>query len=224
MAFRAAPADPLLSPPLRCGRRPITAAHVAEIQQVVAAHPDWTREALAVALCRAWDWRRPDGTVNRWSCHTLLRRLATRGLVTLPRPRRVPGPHRRPVVEPEPVVPLPPEAVLRDLVVRPVAARDQARWRPLMEAHHDLRWTPRIGESIAYVATMGAHWVALIAWGGAAWKTAPRDQWIGWDAAVRERRLHVLANNTRFLILPGAAGRKNLASKVLGLTLQRLRA
>ncbi len=90
------------------------------------------------------------------------------------------------------------------------------------DVHHDLRWTPRIGESIAYVATIGAHWVALIAWGGAAWKTAPRDQWIGWDAAVRERRLHVLANNTRFLILPGAASRKNLASKVLGLTLQRL--
>ncbi len=166
MGFPAAPADSVRSPPLLwCGRRPITAAHVAEIQQVVAAHPDWTREALAVALCRAWDWRRPDGTVNRWSCHTLLRRLATRGLVTLPRPRRVPGPHRRPVVEPEPVVPLPPEAVLRDLVVRPLAPREQARWRQLMEAHHDLRWTPRIGESIEYVATMGAHWVALIAWG-----------------------------------------------------------
>ncbi len=172
MGFPAAPADSVRSPPLLwCGRRPITAAHVAEIQQVVAAHPDWTREALAVALCRAWDWRRGDGTLNRATCQTLLRRLATRGLVTLPRPRRVPGPHWRPVVEPELVVPLPSEAVLRDLVVRPLA---------------------------------------------------PRDQWIGWDAAVRERRLHFLANNTRFLILPGAAGRKNLASKVLGLTLQRL--
>ncbi len=137
MGFPAAPADAVRSPPLLwCGRRPITAAHVAEIQQVVAAHPDWTREALAVALCRAWDWRRGDGTLNRATCQTLLRRLATRGLVTLPRPRRVPGPHRRPVVEPEPVVPLPPEAVLRDLVVRPVAARDQARWRQLMEARN----------------------------------------------------------------------------------------
>jgi hypothetical protein len=124
--------------------------------------------------------------------------------------------------EPAPLVPLPPEARLCDLRVQPLAARDQARWRQLMEAHHYLGWTPRIGESIEYVATIDAHWVALVGWGGAAWKTAPRDQWIGWAAAVRERRMHFLANNTRFLILPSAAGRKNLASKVLGLTLQRL--
>lgn len=225
MAGPAAPADALASTPvLRCGRRTITASQVADVQQLVQAHPDWTREALSAALCRAWDWRREDGTLNRAICQTLLRRLATRDLVTLPRARRVPGRHRRPVVAPEAVVPLPAEAALRDLVVRPLAAAEQARWRQLMEAHHYLGWTPRIGESIEYVATLATQWVALIGWGGAAWKTAPRDQWIGWDAAVRERRLHFLANNTRFLILPNAAGRKNLASKVLGLTLQRLNA
>jgi hypothetical protein len=226
MAGPAAPADALTSTPvLRCGRRTITASQVADVQQLVQAHPDWTREALSAALCRAWDWRREDGTLNRAICQTLLRRLATRDLVTLPRARRVPGPHRRPVVAPpDAVVPLPAEAAVRDVVVRPLVAAEQARWRQLMEAHHYLGWTPRIGESIEYVATLASQWVALIGWGGAAWKTAPRDQWIGWDAAVRERRLHFLANNTRFLILPAAAGRKNLASKVLGLTLQRLNA
>jgi hypothetical protein len=221
----AASADVPASIPLwRCGRRTITFRHVVDVQDLVAAHPDWSREALAAALCRAWDWRRDDGTLNRALCQTLVRRLAARGLVTLPRARRVPGRHRRPLVVAEPVVPLPADAVLRDVVVRPTAASDQARWRQLMEAHHYLGWTPRIGESIEYVATIGPHWVALIGWGGAAWKTAPRDQWVGWDAALRERRLHLIANNTRFLILPQAAGRKNLASKVLGLTLQRLNA
>lgn len=213
---------PVSTPLLRCGRRLITLTEAEEVQRLVTAHPDWTREALSVALCRAWDWRREDGTLNRAICQTLLRQLATRGWVTLPRARRVPGRHRRPVGEPEPLVPLPSEARLCDLRVHPLAARDQTRWRQLMEAHHYLGWTPRIGESIEYVATIDAHWVALVGWGGAAWKTAPRDQWIGWAAAVRERRLHFLANNTRFLILPSAAGRKNLASKVLGLTLQRL--
>lgn len=224
MAGFAAPADAVASTPvLRCGRRPITASQVADVQQLVQAHPAWTREALSAALCRAWNWRREDGTLNRAICQTLLRRLATRALVTLPRARRVPGPHRRPVVAPPDAgVPLPPDARLGDLRVQPLVAADQARWRQLMEAHHYLGWTPRIGESIEYVATIGSHWVALVGWGGAAWKTAPRDQWIGWDAALRERRLHFLANNTRFLLLPSAAGRKNLASKVLGLTLQRL--
>jgi hypothetical protein len=59
MTEPAAPADaPDTTPLFRCGRRVITQAHLAGIQQVVATHPDWPREAVATALCRAWDWRR----------------------------------------------------------------------------------------------------------------------------------------------------------------------
>jgi hypothetical protein len=184
MTHPAAAADPPdTTPLLRCGRRVITQAHLAEIAQVVATHPDWPREALAAALCRAWDWRRADGTPSRWTCQALLRRLATRGVVALPRPRRVPVRHRRPLAIPEAGAPLSPDAALRDLVVRPVVAAEQTRWRQPMEAHHYLGWAPRIGESIEYVASIGPQWVALLAWGGAAWKTALRDRWIGWDAA-----------------------------------------
>jgi len=211
------------TPVLRCGRRVFTTAHVAEIQCLLTAHPDWPRAHVAVALCRAWDWRHPDGTLKQQTCQALLRRLAARGALGLPTPRRVPGPRRRPVPLVAPLTPLPPDAALADLVVRPVTAPERTRWRQLMQTYHYLGCAQRVGESVEYVATIGAHWVALLAWSGAAWKTAPRDRWIGWDAAVRERRLHLIANNTRFLILPGVT-RKNLASRVLGRTLRRLSA
>ena len=47
------------------------------------------------------------------------------------------------------------------------------------------------------------------------------DDWIGWAPEQQFRRLHLVANNTRFLILPGLNG-GNLASRVLSLSLRRL--
>ena len=50
---------------------------------------------------------------------------------------------------------------------------------------------------------------------------AARDRWIGWPAEQQFRRLHLIANNSRFVILtPGRV--HNLASRVLGLSLRRL--
>jgi hypothetical protein len=90
-----------------------------------------------------------------------------------------------------------------------------------MAQYHYLGFHNTVGEAIRYVATVGSHWVALLAWAAAAFKSRHRDTWIGWDEALKLRRLHLVANNVRFLILPGIQ-RKNLASRVLALNLQRL--
>ena len=61
----------------------------------------------------------------------------------------------------------------------------------------------------------------MLGWQAAALKLTARDRWIGWSPQQRRRRLHLLTQNSRFLILPGFhAG--NLASRVLGLSLRRL--
>ena len=48
------------------------------------------------------------------------------------------------------------------------------------------------------------------------------DRWLGWHKGVQFRRLHLIGNNTRFLILPEGQGVKNLGSYVLGRNLRRL--
>ncbi len=53
----------------------------------------------------------------------------------------------------------------------------------------------------------------------AAWQIKARDEWIGWDAPTRKRRLPRLINNSRFLILPWVHI-PNLASHVLALALR----
>jgi hypothetical protein len=78
-----------------------------------------------------------------------------------------------------------------------------------------------VGRSLRYVAEVDGQWLALLGWASAALKCAARDRWIGWPAALQWQRIGSIANNTRFLILPGAHI-PNLASKVLSLNLRRL--
>jgi hypothetical protein len=61
-----------------------------------------------------------------------------------------------------------------------------------------------------------------VLFGAAAWQCAARDRYIGWESWVRAQHLHLIANNTRFLILPWVVGVAHLASHVLSRITQRL--
>ena len=64
----------------------------------------------------------------------------------------------------------------------------------------------------------------LAGWQSGAFKCRHRDQWIGWKQKLLFTRLHLIANNTRFLI-PGAPGCfPNLASFALAAMVRRLSA
>ena len=109
---------------------------------------------------------------------------------------------------------------LSEVVVDLVAAHDEARFRALMQAHHYLGALPGIGETLRYVAHHRGQWLALVVFSAPALKCAARDRWIGWSFGVQFDRLHLLTNNSRFLLLPGAP--RNLGSRVLSLCTRRL--
>ncbi len=90
-----------------------------------------------------------------------------------------------------------------------------------MQAHHCLGALPKIGENLWYIVTWCDEWIALLSFSAAALKCAARDQWIGWRHRNQYDRLHLLANNSRFLILPDWHY-PNLASKVLSVCKKRL--
>ena len=91
-----------------------------------------------------------------------------------------------------------------------------------MAAHHYLSFQRMFGRALRHVATLDGTWLALLGWQPGALRVAVRDRWIGWSLQQKLRRLHLIAQNVRFLIVPAAEGRKNLASRVLGLSLRRL--
>ena len=79
----------------------------------------------------------------------------------------------------------------------------RSRYAGLMSAHHYLKSDTLVGEQLRYVAQVEGQWVALLSWSAAAQHLKDREQWIGWNTQQRRRRLALLANNARFLILPG---------------------
>lgn len=110
---------------------------------------------------------------------------------------------------------------LSSLTIGPVSFNEKPMWRSLMNRYHYLGFGKSAGESILYAAVLDGQWVALLSWAAAALHVGVREKWIGWDGVARQHRLHLVANNTRFLVLPGFSF-KNLASKTLRLNTRRL--
>lgn len=115
-----------------------------------------------------------------------------------------------------------PDADLGELIVRPIAAEERLGWRLYMERYHYLGDRPIVGEHL-YAALLEGELVALLGWAAAAFRAPLREAYVGWDEATKRRRLHLVANNIRFLILPWIRVR-HLASKVLAMNLRRLSA
>jgi hypothetical protein len=89
--------------------------------------------------------------------------------------------------------------------------------------HHYLSYRGPTGEHIAYLVWSATDQpLACVLFGAAAWKVAARDQFIGWEEEGRRTGLSALANNSRFLILPGVRV-PDLASHILSLATARLR-
>jgi Domain of unknown function (DUF4338)/DDE_Tnp_1-associated len=110
---------------------------------------------------------------------------------------------------------------LSKVAVRPIGHEDEEHFQQLLGRHHYLGAIPKIGQTVRYVAQYEGEWVALLSFSASSLKCAARDRWIGWDARLQYGRLKLIANNSRFLILPDWH-QPNLGSKVLALCQRRL--
>lgn len=103
---------------------------------------------------------------------------------------------------------------LPQLQLQMVSKTTSALWNEYIERYHYLGYIPLPGAQLRYFITAGKQIVALAGFGAAAWQTAPRDQFIGWNHDQRKKNLNLITNNARFLILPWVKSR-NIASKIL---------
>lgn len=208
--------------------RDLREADLAQIQSLISAHPDWNRRRLSVELAQAWNWRTLTGQLKDMAARTLMLKLAQRGWITLP-PRRRAAPRRLPIATELPLQDSGESPVssklseLTPLTLRIVPARHPAFSRYLAH-HHYLGYRGPVGENLAYLlGDRHGRDLACVLFGAPAWKVASRDRFIGWDHDLRPRRLHLLVNNARFLILPWVRV-PHLASHILARITRRLRA
>ena len=113
------------------------------------------------------------------------------------------------------------QAVLAGVQIRPLAPDERPHFDQLMCEQHYLKAAPVVGEQLRYVAEYQGQWVALWVWSAGAFNLKLREAWIGWTPKQKKRRLPLVANNSRFLILAGFQI-PNLASRAMKLCLARL--
>jgi hypothetical protein len=114
--------------------------------------------------------------------------------------------------------------VLSCVGVRLLRENERPEFDRLLKEKHYLHESVLTGQSLCYVADLDGQWVALIAFSAASLHLKAREWWIGWSPRQRARRLGLVINNSRFLVLPERQRYPNLASRVLGLCLRRLSA
>jgi hypothetical protein len=202
--------------------------HLGFIRALIHEHPDWSRWKLSKALCQAWNWRNAAGQLKDMAGRTLLLKLQERGHLQLPERRQVPASRMRQTrVEPVGWDQSPIDLPLRALGPLHVAqvSQDRAQRQQVacaLKEFHYLGFAGAVGENLQYtVRTEQGRLLACLVFGSAAWKCQSRDAHIGWSVEERRRNLHLLTNNTRFLILPWVHV-PHLASWVLGSVCRRL--
>jgi hypothetical protein len=206
--------------------RGITQDDIELVRRLIEADTSQNRSRLSRELCLLWNWRTASGRIKDMACRSLLLKLEQRGYVTLPG-RRCPGRGSRKVSIP--CVPHNTASIAGPLsALKPVRVQlvENAGllelFQCLLSRYHYLGFGGTVGENMKYLVFDREHNpVACLLFGSAAWKCAPRDDFIGWDAETRKTNLKFVTNNMRFLILPWVIV-PHLASHILGRVARRI--
>jgi hypothetical protein len=198
-----------------------TGKDIAFVRQFIAEHPEDSRWSLSRKLCQAWSWVQPNGELRDMVCRGLMLELDRKGYITLP-PVKQHNPHPS-LVRKRPSLPeidqTPLEVTVSDL--QPLDFQQVRRtgaeplFNSLIEHYHYLGYCQPVGEQLKYIVFAEGRPIACLAWSSAPRHIGDRDRFIGWTKQVREKRLSLIAVNTRFLILPWVRV-SCLASHILG--------
>lgn len=209
--------------------RTITEDDIDFLRHLIAEEKGASRRALSKRVCLAWNWVQTNGTPRDMLCRGLLLALHRAGLIELPPVRCQPHNNvvRRQKIEAADVDQTPLEASLPE--IQPLLWRqvrrtgEESLFNGLIQTYHYLGYTRPVGEHLKFVISTQSRPIACFAWSSPPLWLGLRDRFVGWSAEARKRNLHLLAYNTRFLILPWVRV-PHLASHLLGQMARRISA
>ena len=208
---------------MRYSGRDFTGTELDWIRQLISDRPEISRKDLSVLFCQKANWLKPDGGTKDMSCRVAMLRMARDGHLTLPAPKTK---HTKPYKKIRTLWAIEQAEITKkagefELVLEVVTSRTGALWNEFIDRYHYLGYKTLPGAQLRYFIKAEGQILALLGFGAAAWTTAPRDNYIGWDGPTRRKNLHLIVNNARFLILPWVHS-KNLGSRILSLASKRI--
>jgi len=176
-----------------CGRD-FSFEELEKIRTLIANNPEFTRAKLSREVCRRLQWLKPDGKLKDMSCRVAMLLMEKDGLIRLPAPINV----KKPVKKIKFTTATDPQGTvvcqvnhLPKLHLQMVTKATSSLWNEYIERYHYLGYTPLPGAQLRYFIKAGEQIVALTGFGAAAWQTAPRDRFVGWNHDQRKKNLHL---------------------------------
>jgi hypothetical protein len=208
--------------------REFSADDISLIKETVKMYPKLSQKELASTVCELIGWLSPGGRTKRIQCINFLRQLEVEGIITLPAVRVEKVSSKRVDIEAtdriiiagaadQEVVTSCGEIKLE--IVRPGVRL--AVWREYVRKHHILGDPNVTGSQLRYMITSEGRDLGCFLFSASSWALAPREKWIGWTAEEKTSRLHLIVNNSRFLLLPWIQIRY-LASRALSMVARRI--
>ncbi len=185
----------------------ITANDIEFIRLLISNNPHTSRRQLSKKLCELWDWRQANGHLKDMLCRGLLLHLYRSGYIELPpikcRPNNPLENRKKPrniKIDTTPISELSCNETIEIRQVRRTASDNL--YNSLIHQYHYLGYVYPIGEYLKYIFFIQDRPIACIAFSSAVRHIQCRDKFIGWSKEKRALNLHLIAYNTRFLILP----------------------
>ena len=204
----------------------ITTNDIEFIRRLISNNPHTSRRQLSKKLCELWDWRQANGHLKDMLCRSLLLHLDRSGYIKLPpikfRPNNPLANRKKPnkiTIDTTPITELPHNEKIVIQQVRRKAKEDL--YNSLIDQYHYLGYVYPIGEYLKYIFSIADRPIACIAFSSAVRHINCRDKFIGWSKEKRISNLHLIAYNTRFLILPWISI-NCLASQLLSKIVKRI--
>jgi hypothetical protein len=188
--------------------RAITSEDVQFLTRIIADYPEESRRALSLRVCREWNWVQLNGVLKDGVCRSLLLKLHREGHIELPPPRTSFAGRSKfqQKVERIDIDQTPIQSTVKNL--QPIKIRQVRRtnldklFNSLIEQYHYLGYSQPVGEHLKYIFFKDDRPIACFAFSSAPYSIRHRDRFIGWTPEMLERHRHLLAYNSRFLILP----------------------
>lgn len=197
---------------------------ISLIKWVIDTYPKLPVTELASTICELLDWTTPAGSAKRDQCIAFLDQLESEGMVKLP-PRIARSKVKR---KNTPEIDFDTSEITGDInsfeAIRLVIARPGEtlnRWRSYVNQYHMLGYKQVFGSRLQYFIKSGDKELGCIQFSASSWALKARDKWIGWGVEDKKQRLHLIINNSRYLIFPWVRI-QNLASKALSLAVKQI--
>jgi hypothetical protein len=197
------------------------------IRWTISTYPRLSRRELAATICESIGWLSQSSKPKLAQCMKFLAMLESEGAVKLPAKGKQGNRRAREDASATEAAgktaEFRPDIVACGPVTLKIARRgsEYARWRKYVSEYHTLGMPGMYGAQLRYFVVSEGIELGCMLFSASSWALSEREEWIGWGSDDRKTRLHLIVNNSRFLIFPWVRVR-NLASRALSLAARRI--